>query len=263
MQKLSKRRITVYYLSDTSPLHFNACSMRRFFKGEKHITRVCEDSVLILMFDGILRFAEDGFDTELRAGEYYIQRGGLFQEGRLASDEPRYFYIHFDGEFTKDAGLPIRGAFPSAEVINDVRRLEQLYFSPRRNSFAVNGLFYSILGSLAAKRGSFESGTDIVGEIQSFILARFRESSFSLREIAKKFNFSNEYIIKLFRSGFSKTPHRYITELRIEYAKQLMLSTERGLGDIAAECGYSDYSVFYKSFLQNTGKSPRDWRESV
>ena len=183
----------MYYLSDTSPLHFNACSMRRFFKGEKHITRVCEDSVLILMFDGILRFAEDGFDTELRAGEYYIQRGGLFQEGRLASDEPRYF----------------------------------------------------------------------VGEIQSFILARFRESSFSLREIAEKFNFSNEYIIKLFRSGFSKTPHRYITELRIEYAKQLMLSTERGLGDIAAECGYSDYSVFYKSFLQNTGKSPRDWRESV
>ena len=214
MQKSNKRRITVYYLSDTSPLHFNACSMRRFFKGEKHITRVCEDSVLILMFDGVLRFAEDGCDTELRAGEYYIQRGGLFQEGRLASDEPRYFYIHFDGEFTKDAGLPIRGAFSSAEVINDVRRLEQLYFSPRRNSFAVNGLFYSILGSLAAKRGSFESGTDIVGEIQSFILARFRESSFSLREIAEKFNFSNEYIIKLFRSGFSKTPHSYISEHR-------------------------------------------------
>lgn len=251
----------MYYLSDNSFQHFVCCSMRSFFKGERHITRVCDNNVLILMFSGILRFTEDGSDIELYAGEYYIQRSGLYQEGRVASDEPAYFYIHFDGDFSEKSGLPIRGTFSANEVMNDIRCLENLYFSPRNNSFAKNGLLYDILGILAAERSYPDSCADIVRKIESFIIAHFCESTFSLHAIAKKFNFSDDYIIKLFRSEFSKTPHRYITELRIEYAKQLMLSTERSLCDIALECGYSDYSVFYKSFFREVGKSPRNWRK--
>lgn len=253
----------MFYLSDKSFQRFICCSMRSFFKGERHITRVCDNNVLILMFGGILRFTEDGSDIELHAGEYYIQRSGLYQEGWLASDEPTYFYIHFDGDFSENSGLPIRGTFSAAEVMSDIRRLENLYFSPRSNSFAKNGLLYDILGILASEPGCTDNSADIVRKIESFIIAHFCENTFSLHEIAERFNFSDDYIIKLFRSEFSKTPHRYITELRIKYAKQLMLSTERDLCDIASECGYSDYSVFYKSFLREVGKSPRDWRKSV
>lgn len=244
------------YLSDLALQSFKDCSMRSFEYGEKHITRIFGKSVLILMLDGVLRFTEDEKDIELGAGEYYIQKQGLKQEGLRASDMPKYFYIHFDGVFSETDGIPIRGRFLHSDISSNIQRLKKMYFSPNTNKFALNGQFYNILGSLNPP----ESGSEIADEIENYILAHFKECSFSLNDIKNKFNFSEEYIIKIFSKKLSKTPYKYITSLRIAYAKQLMSSTARSFTDIAFECGYNDYSVFYKSFLRETGISPRKWR---
>ena len=75
--------------------YFNA-SLRFFKKEERHITRLCSCDVLLLVFDGIMRFSEDGVPVEVRAGEYYIQRKNLYQTGDAVSDYPKYLYVHFD-----------------------------------------------------------------------------------------------------------------------------------------------------------------------
>lgn len=244
------------YLSDSDFQSFKECSMRSFAYGEKHITRIFGKSVLILMLDGVLRFTEAGKDIELRSGEYYIQKQGLKQEGLHISDMPKYFYIHFDGIFSETGGIPIRGRFSHSDISNNIQRLEKMYFSSNTNRFALNGQFYNILGSLNPP----ENRSDIADEIENYILAHFKECSFSLNDIKNKFHFSEEYIIKIFSKKLSKTPYKYITSLRIAYAKQLINSTARSFTDIAFECGYNDYSVFYKSFLRETGTSPRKWR---
>ncbi len=234
--------------------------MRKFKKGEHHITRICDSSVLILIFSGVLRFTEDGKDTELVPGEYYIQRQGLYQEGKRASDSPEYFYIHFDGSFCNDKnGLPIRGRFDIRSIMGYVEKLEKMYFSPNKNKFAINGLFYSILGCLGICEFAVGTTKETAYKIENYILHHFTENSLSMQDIKDKFNFSEDYIIRSFKTVFSITPHKYITLLRIKYAKQLMLSTSRPLGIIAAECGYGDYSLFYKNFVRETGKSPSEW----
>lgn len=56
------------------PMEYVYASFRYFEEGEKHTTRICKDDVLLLVFDGILAFTEDGVDVSVGAGEYYIQK---------------------------------------------------------------------------------------------------------------------------------------------------------------------------------------------
>lgn len=255
------------YLTAPHPLQIIGCAMRRFRPGERHITRICPDHVLILMLGGVLRFTENGQPFALTPGEYYVQQMGLPQSGPEASDSPVYFYIHFRG-MTFDTQLdnaqpqlPIRGRFATDEIRPLVHRFSRLYLSPARNEFALTGLFFDILGSLNPQRPADDA--QLLKSVESYILAHFQDPAFSLQALARRFAFSEAHLIRQFRAQFRKTPYRFVTELRIDYAKQLLISTNRTVGSIAASCGYSDYSVFYKRFLRETGKGPAAWRQGA
>ena len=79
---------------------YSHSSFRYFEKHEKHITRVCLQDVLVMIFDGTLRFYENGVPVEVPKGSFYIQKKGIPYDGVVESDEPQYYYIHFLGNFT-------------------------------------------------------------------------------------------------------------------------------------------------------------------
>ena len=65
------------------PITFLYSSLRFFADNEYHVTRYCSDDVLLMVYEGILRFVEDGVSYELHPGEYHIQKGGSYQEGEM------------------------------------------------------------------------------------------------------------------------------------------------------------------------------------
>ena len=77
----------------------------------------------------------------------------------------------------------------------------------------------------------------------------------TLDAIADRFFFSKFYLSRLFKRCMNMTPHAYITERRLLLAKQLLaegiLPTE-----VCKRCGYTDYSVFYRSFKKFYGIAP-------
>lgn len=93
---------------------YHASAHKVFRPGEKHVRRIAGEDVLILMLEGTLHFLENGEQIDLEKGEYYIQRRGLLQEGRIPSDDARYYYIHFTGcvwTVTADASASGNGGF--------------------------------------------------------------------------------------------------------------------------------------------------------
>ena len=122
-------------------------SFRSFYKGEHHVNRVFENSVLILMMDGILRFGEDGVQTELKAGEYYVQRAGKEQDGNCASDCPRYFYVHFDATYTDGEGLLESGKWEIKQMTPLIEKLDKLQKSGA-SYLHKTSVFLSILSEL-------------------------------------------------------------------------------------------------------------------
>lgn len=74
------------------PITYQYASMRYFSPGERHITRFCMHDVLLMVFDGILRFNEDNTEYEVHAGEYHIQKSNSYQTGYVVSDSPKFIF---------------------------------------------------------------------------------------------------------------------------------------------------------------------------
>ena len=134
------------YLDTQSPVSYLYSHYRRFDPDEKHITRTCQEDVLLLMLDGVLRFEESGVPVELRAGEYYIQKRGLFQCSGVPSDTPYYYYAHFAGSWTSEGGIPRRGTF-GADIPPLAQRLSELV-DVNASLLEKSAVFYDILSRL-------------------------------------------------------------------------------------------------------------------
>jgi AraC family transcriptional regulator len=63
-----------------------------------------------------------------------------------------------------------------------------------------------------------------------------------------------------FRNSVGDSPHEYIIRRRVEWAQGLMLSTEKSLSEIAAECGMADQAHLTRLFRKIVGESPGAWR---
>lgn len=241
---------------------FLACSFRQFDPGEYHITRRCADSVLLLMLSGVLRFSEDGRPVELRAGEWYIQRNGLFQDAPLASDCPYYFYIHFDGRYDalSDAdGLPLTGTF-SADLLPLFSRLERADVLPVCGGLDRQIAFLEILRALVYAQRPDGRSANAALQMAAY-MSEHCSQAVSLNHLSQRFSYSENQIIRLFRRYLGMTPHRYLTACRLRRAEQMLLSTGRTMAQIAADCGYEDTSVFIRAFRARHALSPIRWRE--
>jgi len=65
-----------------------------------------------------------------------------------------------------------------------------------------------------------------------------------------------------FRKSVGQSPHEYIIRRRMERAQGLMLSTDKGLSEIAGECGFADQPHFTRLFRRVVGESPAAWRRA-
>lgn len=236
-------------------------SFRYFEKHERHLTRTYTWNVLVMVFEGVLRFHEDGKLVEVKAGEYYIQRSGLLQEGKLESDEPKYFFIQWrDGEYNYDeSSLPLSGKADLTELFPLFKELDTLRITnaPLVEKSAV---FYRIL-TLLKKHGNKKGSSEVVAKVISYATSDIRKP-FSLDEAAKRCGYSKNHIISIFKKETGKTPYTYILDMKLDMAKQLLLNSESSLSSISIECGFGSYINLYRAFLGAEGASPADWKKA-
>ena len=77
----------------------------------------------------------------------------------------------------------------------------------------------------------------------------------NLDAIADEAFFSKFHFIRLFKMAYGKTPHQYLTALRIEKAK-LLLQTNTSVTDTCFAVGFESLSSFAGLFKRTTGTTP-------
>jgi transcriptional regulator GlxA family with amidase domain len=82
------------------------------------------------------------------------------------------------------------------------------------------------------------------------------------KELATVARLSAFHFNVAFRNSVGESPHRHIIRRRVERAQGLMLSTDRSLSDIAAECGLADQAHLTRLFRRIVGESPAAWRRA-
>lgn len=237
------------------PVRYRYSSFYYFREGEYHVTRFCRDDVLLLVFDGILRFVEAGIEYEVFPGQYYIQHHDMEQTAYAPSDMAKYLYVHFRAEWAEEGKLlPHRGTFDYSVLKPWMEKLDRLCHE-KEVMVEQEAVFYQILSMLYHQ----EKERTVADDIAEYMAGHMAEP-LSLSDIAREFHFSRNYVITIFRKEYQMTPFAYMRQLRMKRAEWLLKVTSDPAGRIAADCGFRDYTVFYRTFFQEYGMGPSEWR---
>ncbi len=82
----------------------------------------------------------------------------------------------------------------------------------------------------------------------------------SLSILSKEFHLNPQYVSQLFKNEIGVGFLTYLTNVRLEKAKKLLVSTSLSIAKVAEQCGYSDYRVFTKVFKKMEGITPSQFR---
>ncbi len=73
---------------------------------------------------------------------------------------------------------------------------------------------------------------------------------------------SPEHICRVFQQRLGTTPTQFITEKRLAYAQNLLISTRMSATDICYECGFESLSWFYRLFVAQNLLTPAKYRKT-
>ena len=102
--------------------------------------------------------------------------------------------------------------------------------------------------------------TNLIHQCVQYINANYA-SPLTLDDISRLVNLSPDYLSKIFKQGTGTTFSRYLNDVRIARAKELIRQSRLRLTDISSMVGYDDQSYFTKVFTKTVGVSPSEYRK--
>lgn len=153
----------------------------------------------------------------------------------------------------------------------DLKSLQEAYFQTKVLSSEQYDGFINMLTIFAQHLATIGNSIKIkenAGEPQTVKRARqYIEHNFdkrlSLEEAAKAVNTSVRYFCKVFKKSTSMTFVDYLTRLRIEKSKNLLLNPNKRISEIAYEVGFESLTQFNRSFKKLSGQTPTQYRKTV
>ena len=128
----------------------------------------------------------------------------------------------------------------------------------------LHGYFVTLIDEYTAQATKEEKEeNELVFLMKDYIRKNYHRDMLSVREIAEAACLSTAYACTLFKNETGTTINQFISNYRIERAKQLLADPRYKITDIASQLGYSDSNYFGKSFKRLVGLSPSEYREKV
>ena len=93
-----------------------------------------------------------------------------------------------------------------------------------------------------------------------YIQEHFAEN-LTVNVLAEHYGMSPNYFSSMFKKEMSRSAVNYITELRINQARELLYHSELSVVDISKKVGYEDSQYFFRVFKKYLGMTPLQYRE--
>ncbi|MEJ0090134.1 MAG: helix-turn-helix domain-containing protein [Limisphaerales bacterium] len=193
----------------------------------------------------------------VRMGDQLI---GFLSTGQVFCKKPT------EGQFKRTARLLAKW-----DVALDAKELRKTYFatrvmSPRQHESAVTLLtiFAEHLSMVNNQIVMRDQNTEppVITRARQFILEHQTEE-LSLAQVAKAVNTSKFYFCKIFKKATGINFTDYLSRVRTERAKNLLLNPNLRISEIAYEVGFQSLTHFNRVFKRILGRSPTDYRAQL
>ena len=95
----------------------------------------------------------------------------------------------------------------------------------------------------------------------AYIEKNFADPELTMDKLCDQLGISASYLGQLFKKNLDSSFVKYLTNVRMEKARQQLVSTGDRIVEVALQCGYNDVYYFSHSFKKYTGNSPKKYRE--
>lgn len=227
--------------------------------GWSHPSSSTETHELIFCTSGSI-YMGLGFDRfVIRAGESCILPAGTRRYGyREGAEAAEFYWAHFSGEL---GTLPTHST-PNAE--RTCRLFDDLIMYSRTPEYdddactcALKLVLFEIARAGAVSDDAPYAKLFAICEwINENCMRQIRVS-----DVAEHFSYNEDYITRMFKVHYSAGIKSYIDASRLKKIRELLLSTDKKIKDIAEECGFDDSKSFQKFFKYHEGISAQAFRE--
>lgn len=227
---------------------------------------------LLLIIKTSTCFLIDGEEMIVNPGSALLVRPNVPYQYRSIDGEFKNDWLHFysdDPDFPDNSGLLFHQPIPLDNLGHISRYFEQLMWERSyglkscrcQNVDMIMQLLVSNLLQAIEKKDSALPYSPYSSKLQNLRLTMQSQvyKNFTPAELAASLDISPSYFQHLYKEFFGIPLKTDLINMRIEYAKDLILNTNLKLEQIALMSGYSNEIHFYRQFRQKTRMTPREY----
>ncbi len=178
----------------------------------------------------------------------------------FASEPVTYYRFLYDGTID----LPLPSHFHVNDPVQILQLSHQLFRYSREPNcppLIVDTAMTLLLGEIALQYASaLRNETPVFRQICTWIYEN-ADHPITVNDVAQAFTFNVDYVSRLFKRYEPEGLKNYITNARINRVKQMLLTTEYPLKEIAARLRFPDYKLFLKFYSYHEKMSPTEFRD--
>ncbi len=233
----------------------------------KNAQRTLLDYVLFIVTSGTMYITEGETEYTVKKGEMLLLSPGIKHFGTALS-EYNIFYLHFNMQGAKQNGkniaLPKTMPVKSAEIIKAAAKTANYYNDKRALSKELTASAAAELLLLLAREYEFYKntggGTELSNRVLEYLSTSYGKEITS-ESIGKVFSYNFDYINQLFNKHFGTTVFKMLETIRIGNAKDILLTRNIPISEVAVKVGYNEANYFGKVFKRHEGLTPREYRK--
>ena len=117
-----------------------------------------------------------------------------------------------------------------------------------------------IVKSMAANQSS-HAKNKVAEEIERSIVQNYANANYELDAFLHTMPYCYDHLCKIFRKELGMTPHKYLTNLRLQAATELLCSAHYSgnISEVSLLCGFKNPLYFSRLFKKKYGVSPKEY----
>lgn len=133
------------------------------------------------------------------------------------------------------------------------------FYSDRKEKSALLSVYGDLISCYLVAYQTVQLRSGVVERIERDIINNYSDCDYELDTFLRSLPFSYDYLRKLFQKELGVTPHKYLTDKRLQIAADILVNNDNNgstIADVALMCGFRDPLYFSKMFKKKFGVAP-------